>query len=82
MSVTDDVIDQHLPNKIINCSTARKVVPCIVRNIKYESNYEYVYQKRCNHSAGVALKCAEITTNRMHVKKNTTYMWREQAIIE
>jgi len=34
-----------------------------------------------NHSAGIALN-ARFTMNGMCVKSNTTYMWREQAIID
>ena len=83
MSVTDDVIDWHLPNKIINCATARYSYSFgydkkwfDVRNIEYESNYEYIYQKRCNHSAGVALKCAVHHERNAREEKHYVYVAR------
>jgi len=44
----------------------------------------FIVKKRgccCNHSVGVALH-VWFTTNGMCAKNNTTYMWREHAIIE
>ena len=49
-----------------------------VRSVRFVGN------KRgccCNHSVGVALN-VWFTMNGTCAKKNTTYMWREQAIIE
>jgi len=51
-SMTDDVIDWPLPNKIIDCASTRESYYFgydkkwfHVRNIKSESKFEYVYQK-------------------------------------
>jgi len=51
-AVTDDVIDWPIPNKIIDCATARESYYFdydekwfYVRNLKCGSNYEYIYKK-------------------------------------